>query len=156
MATFAEGKSKVISFLEDVACRTDKDAQQFTTYSAINQMLGPKKFEERAVTDVRAAALSESNELDASAGRPFLSAVVLDDMSLLPRKEFFADLKRLKQISTKTEEEKIAVHRHELKQTLAFPWRSIERGALKQEDNLYKVKRKPTADPLKTTKNSGT
>lgn len=104
MKTFADRKAEVIRFLEYVATGQMEGGRRFTTYSEINQHLGDKEFKERAVTDVRTAALKESNELDAKAGRPFLSAVVLDSVHLLPRKEFFADLKRLKGVSVATEE----------------------------------------------------
>jgi hypothetical protein len=80
------------------------------------------------IDSVRDEALQEFNQDDAKAGRPLVTAVLLDakQEEMLPRKHFFEALERLKGIEVTNANAK-ALHLQELLAARQYPWSCKEK-----------------------------
>jgi hypothetical protein len=78
------------------------------------------------IDEIRDEALREFNEDDAKAGRPFVTAVLLEATTkdkMLPRPAFFEALARLKGIEV-TKDNAKEVHLREFEAAKLYPWES--------------------------------
>lgn len=132
MYSFEQRKLVVIRLLERVALGLeprpeDKPGEptRFIRPIEVDACCPKPEVGEPSRSEVRNAAVRDSNDQDHAAGRPFLSAVIVDD-DFKPRTSFFAEIKRLRGTSV-TRDERQAVHRDEYLAAIDYPWDTVKR-----------------------------
>lgn len=136
METFEERKLEAIRLLEAVVRGEygrihhptgEWVEHQFISPNSIDLELPPAPRGQPTNTEVRNAAIADSDAQDVAAGRPLLTSVVVDPVTMLPRKGFFRVLCERDAVEAKTEEDKARLHTQEYHRALAFPWETVDR-----------------------------